>query len=265
MHEYKAVITNVVDGDTFDMDIDLGFNIHIRERVRLLNVDTPESRGVERELGKVVTQYAQKHFEGKEVLLQSRKNKTDSFGRWLAEVYVDGLNVKDIYDALGVNKKNVNYSEKEIEKLSWIEKLDNNIALKETDFDRKVSIVKARLLMYEEDKIIDMFQNVSYCYFPSDFDFIQCSTLKELFENSYEDWELICNIVKGKVYSTEIPVRYNQAGYIENVTVSKLYLECLHKLEDFSRTILNYEYYQEVSHLFDEKDRKLFEGWFENC
>lgn len=117
MYEYKAVITNVVDGDTFDMDIDLGFNIHIHERVRLLDVDTPENRSVEKRLGKAVTQYAQKHFEGKEVLLQSSKNKTDSFGRWLAEVYIDGLNIKEIYDVLGVNKKNASYSEKKVEKL----------------------------------------------------------------------------------------------------------------------------------------------------
>ena len=265
MHEYKAVITNVVDGDTFDMDIDLGFNIHIHERVRLLNVDTPENRSVEKKLGKAVTQYAQKHFEGKEVLLQSRKNKTDSFGRWLAEVYVDGSNIKEIYDVLGVNKKNTNYSEKKVEKLFWEEKLNNDIALKETDFDRKVSIVEARLLMYERERVIEMFQNVSASYLVSDFDFIRCNTLEELFENTCEGWELICNIVKGEVYSTEIPVRYNQAGYLENVLPSKLYLECLHRLEDFSRTILQYEYYQEVSHLFDEKDRKLFEGWFENC
>ena len=48
MYEYKAVITNVVDGDTFDMDIDLGFHIHIHERVRLLDVDTPEKFGEEK-------------------------------------------------------------------------------------------------------------------------------------------------------------------------------------------------------------------------
>lgn len=263
MYEYKATIVNVVDGDTFDMDIDLGFNIHIRERVRLLNIDTPENRGVEKKLGKAVTQYAQKYFEGKEVSLQSSKNKTDSFGRWLAEVYVDGLNVKEIYDVLGVNKKNISYSEKEVEKLFWEEKLDNDIALKETDFNRRVSIVEARLLAYETEEIINMFQNISYFF--SEFDFIQCNTLEELFENTCEEWEFICNIVKGEVYSTEIPVRYNQAGYLENVIPSKLYLECLHKLEDFSRKILEYEYYQEISHLLCEKDRKLFEGWFENC
>lgn len=127
MYEYKAIIVNVIDGDTFDMNIDLGFNIHIYERVRLLNIDTPENRGVEKKLGKAVTQYAKKHFEGKEVILRSSKNKTDSFGRWLAEVYIDDLNIKELYDFLGINKKNINYSEKKVEKLFSEENLDHNI------------------------------------------------------------------------------------------------------------------------------------------
>ena len=54
MYKYKAVIVNVVDGDTFDMNIDLGFNIHIHERVRLLNIDTPENRGAEKNLEKLL-------------------------------------------------------------------------------------------------------------------------------------------------------------------------------------------------------------------
>ena len=127
MYEYKAIIVNVVDGDTFDMNIDLGFNIHIHERVRLLNIDTPENRGAEKKFGKAVTQYAKKHFEGKEVILRSSKNKTDSFGRWLAEVYIDDLNIKELYDFLGINKKNINYSEKKVEKLFLEENLDHNI------------------------------------------------------------------------------------------------------------------------------------------
>ena len=68
-----------------------------------------------------------KHFEGKEVLLRSSKNKTDSFGRWLAEVYIDDLNIKELYDFLGINKKNINYSEKKVEKLFLEENLDYNI------------------------------------------------------------------------------------------------------------------------------------------
>ena len=45
MFEYKCKVTNVVDGDTVDVDIDLGFGVWLRDqRIRLYGIDTPESR-----------------------------------------------------------------------------------------------------------------------------------------------------------------------------------------------------------------------------
>ena len=44
MYEYNAELRRVVDGDTVDVTIDCGFNIHVKERVRLKGIDTPESR-----------------------------------------------------------------------------------------------------------------------------------------------------------------------------------------------------------------------------
>ena len=45
MHEYKVNIVKVIDGDTVDVDIDLGFGIWLKkERVRIMGIDTPESR-----------------------------------------------------------------------------------------------------------------------------------------------------------------------------------------------------------------------------
>ena len=114
MYQYKAKITSVVDGDTFDMDIDLGFNIHIHERVRLLDIDTPEKFGEEKELGLIVKRYAENVFLGEEVVIKSEKADvaadTDSFGRWLVRVTVDGKDICDIYNKLGVNKKHDTYS-----------------------------------------------------------------------------------------------------------------------------------------------------------
>lgn len=123
MYEYKAVITNVVDGDTFDMDIDLGFHIHIHERVRLLDVDTPEKFGEEKELGMIVKEYATNKLLGKEVIINSEKAdvaaNTDSFGRWLVNVYVPyyDLSISSIYNIIGVNKKYNTYSEDNVRKL----------------------------------------------------------------------------------------------------------------------------------------------------
>ena len=121
MFEYKAVITNVVDGDTFDMDIDLGFHIHIHERVRLLDIDTPEKFGKEKLLGMIVKNYAEMLLN-KEVIIKSEKadaaSETDSFGRWLVKVIIDNdKDLLDIYNALGINKKHHTYSEDNVLKL----------------------------------------------------------------------------------------------------------------------------------------------------
>jgi micrococcal nuclease len=121
MFEYRALITNVVDGDTFDMDIDLGFNIHIHERVRLLDIDTPEKFGKEKELGLRVKQFAINNFLNKEVVIKSEKAdvaaNTDSFGRWLVRVTVDGQDIYETYNSLGINKKRENYCEDNVCKL----------------------------------------------------------------------------------------------------------------------------------------------------
>lgn len=127
MYEYKAVITNVVDGDTFDMDIDLGFNIHIHERVRLLDIDTPEKFGEEKELGLIVKQYAELSFLGREVIIQSEKAdiaaETDSFGRWLVRIIIGGSNIYNIYNYLGINKKCDTYSKDNVLKLKETNKI----------------------------------------------------------------------------------------------------------------------------------------------
>ena len=123
MFQYKATITNVVDGDTFDMDIDLGFHIHIHERVRLLDVDTPEKFGKEKELGFIVKDYVTCLFTDREVIIRSEKAdaaaNTDSFGRWLVRVTFDGEDVCDIYNSLGINKKYHTYSEKNVMNLRF--------------------------------------------------------------------------------------------------------------------------------------------------
>lgn len=125
MYEYKAIVLNVVDGDTFDLDIDVGFNIHVYKRVRLLDIDCPEknARNGEKEkaAGLYVTEWAKKEFLGKEVRIKSWKG-TDSFGRYLVDLFVewddDFANVIDTYNARGFNKLNRNYSlDKLLEKI----------------------------------------------------------------------------------------------------------------------------------------------------
>lgn len=130
MYQYKAVITNVVDGDTFDMDIDLGFHIHIHERVRLLDVDTPEKFGSEKIFGLIVRQYAIDNFLGKEVIINSEKENvaadTDSFGRWLVRIAINGADVCDYYNMLGINKMYETYSEENVARLAVENEMEMN-------------------------------------------------------------------------------------------------------------------------------------------
>jgi micrococcal nuclease len=92
---YVKKVTKVVDGDTIDVDIDLGFDISFSSRVRLAGIDTPESRTrdkVEKALGLESKEYLAKHLkDAKSVVIKTEKiNSTEKFGRVLGWVYVNG-------------------------------------------------------------------------------------------------------------------------------------------------------------------------------
>jgi micrococcal nuclease len=91
MYEYKCKIVRVVDGDTVDVDIDLGFGIWYRnQRVRLYGIDTPESRTrdkVEKQYGLMAKAFL-KTALGKESTLRTHKDATGKFGRILGEFIV---------------------------------------------------------------------------------------------------------------------------------------------------------------------------------
>ena len=86
-YTYKAHVNRVVDGDTFDVTIDLGFRITTFQRLRLTGVDPPEIRGPERPEGLKVKAYVKRLIEGKEVTIETFKQ--GKFGRYVAEVYLD--------------------------------------------------------------------------------------------------------------------------------------------------------------------------------
>ena len=100
MYEYGCQVTRVVDGDTIDVDLDLGFNIHHKCRVRLYGIDTPESRTRnldEKARGKLASKFLEKSIsEGKEVLIRTElKDSKGKFGRVLGTVVVDGIDVNN--------------------------------------------------------------------------------------------------------------------------------------------------------------------------
>ncbi len=93
MYNYKAHIKAVYDGDTVTAVVDLGF-LHYQEmKLRLYGIDTPEMRGEEREEGLVVRDILRGMILDKEVEIHTFKDKQGKYGRYLATIHLDDLNV----------------------------------------------------------------------------------------------------------------------------------------------------------------------------
>tara|TARA_R110000787_G_scaffold32774_1_gene86622 strand:- start:142 stop:573 length:432 start_codon:yes stop_codon:yes gene_type:complete len=109
MYEYSCKVTRVVDGDTIDVILDLGFSILHKCRVRLYGIDTPESRTRDKDekaRGKLAAKFLKDSIDkGKTVVLQSKlKDSKGKYGRVLGSVIVDDvdLNEKMILNFLAV-------------------------------------------------------------------------------------------------------------------------------------------------------------------
>jgi micrococcal nuclease len=91
MYEYRIKIVKVIDGDTVDVDIDLGFGVWLKkERVRLHGIDTPESRRRDKEekkFGLLAKKYLKEALGKGTPILKTHKDKTGKFGRILGELY----------------------------------------------------------------------------------------------------------------------------------------------------------------------------------
>jgi micrococcal nuclease len=88
MYEYRALVERVVDGDTVDVRIDLGFDVWVRERLRVAAIDAPERFTPS---GKGATAHAQALLPvGEEVLVRTEKDRTEKFGRYLATIEMPG-------------------------------------------------------------------------------------------------------------------------------------------------------------------------------
>jgi micrococcal nuclease len=96
MYEYYVrKVENVVDGDTIDVLIDLGFDILFQSRVRLAGIDTPESRTKdlkEKTLGLESKEYLKKSLkDAKSVVIKTEKmDSSEKYGRILGWVYING-------------------------------------------------------------------------------------------------------------------------------------------------------------------------------
>lgn len=96
MFEYTGEIINVVDGDTVDAKIDLGFQIYWHTRLRLNGINTPELHSGSADEHAAAVKAKDRLAElvlGKTAAVKTFKDKTEKYGRYLAELVVDGDNI----------------------------------------------------------------------------------------------------------------------------------------------------------------------------
>ena len=138
MHEYKAKVTKIIDGDTIRCDIDLGFDIVMaNQTIRLFGIDTPESRTRDKEekfYGNISKQFLNDYCpKGSYITLRTHLDKKGKFGRILGEIIVNRVNLNEqmieenlavayhgqskmdiekehLYNRTQLNRKGINYS-----------------------------------------------------------------------------------------------------------------------------------------------------------
>ena len=90
-------IKKVIDGDTFDCIMDLGFDVLLEARVRMMGMDTPESRTrdlEEKKFGLLAKEYLTMKLEAEDIIVRTEvDNEKGKFGRILGWVWADGVNV----------------------------------------------------------------------------------------------------------------------------------------------------------------------------
>ena len=86
--EYRAFVRKVYDGDTITCDIDLGFNMIMRnQKLRLYGINTPEVRGPSRPEGLKVRDIVRSRISNKWIIVKTYRDKKGKYGRWLAEIF----------------------------------------------------------------------------------------------------------------------------------------------------------------------------------
>lgn len=99
MYKYNAMVDRVVDGDTIDLMIDLGFDVWTHQRIRLSGIDTPEKNTP---LGKALKNHMANLLEGKKIIIDV--TKPDKYGRYLGTLWLNEESLESINDQLYANK-----------------------------------------------------------------------------------------------------------------------------------------------------------------
>ncbi len=99
MYQYNAKCIRVVDGDTIDAYVDLGFNIWVEKRIRLFGIDTPETRTTdlqEKEKGIAAKNFLEEQIKNNNYEFILKSFGTGKFGRCLGEIFINDTNVNQL-------------------------------------------------------------------------------------------------------------------------------------------------------------------------
>ncbi len=107
--EYKATVTKIVDGDTVEVLIDMGFGVFYKDKLRFLDFDAPEtfrpSCEEEEITGMTCKQFLKSYILDKKVILRTFKQETEKYGRILAQIFIDGKDIIQEMKNKGFEKK----------------------------------------------------------------------------------------------------------------------------------------------------------------
>ncbi len=100
MYEYNCSVDKVVDGDTVDVTIDLGFKIFHKSRVRMFGIDCPESRTRnldEKARGLLAKSFLKEFIDkSKKIIIRTQKDSKGKYGRVLGELIIDDININKL-------------------------------------------------------------------------------------------------------------------------------------------------------------------------
>lgn len=99
MYKYRAKLIKIIDGDTIDAEIDLGFNVKIKKRIRFLGINAPEIRTKdldEKRAGLAVKSRLESIFDDSEGVFKLKSHGIDKYGRVLGEIYIENNNINSL-------------------------------------------------------------------------------------------------------------------------------------------------------------------------
>jgi micrococcal nuclease len=102
LYFYKARIISVYDGDTCRANIDAGFGLELKNKpLRLWGIDAPELRGETLDIGRLSRDALKDLILDKDVIIETYKDKTGKYGRYIAKIWLEDICVNDELVKLG--------------------------------------------------------------------------------------------------------------------------------------------------------------------